>query len=88
MDSTNTHYWGKEKDYCLDYCGGEGHDVYRSLDELLIHLEESYGPMHHAAAAYLRSIYYHKKRPIPSGTILHDVDNENVVLKQEQEDNV
>jgi hypothetical protein len=87
LDGDQSHYWGKEKKYCLDYCGGATNDVYSSLDELLIHLEEgSDGPMHHAAAAYLRAIYYYRKRPIPSGLVVNCVDTNQILIKQEGDD--
>lgn len=86
-DSNTTRYWGGEKKYCLDYCGGLTHDAYTTLDELMIHLESEWlGPMHHAAAAYMRSIYYNLKIAVPAGVEVIDVDLEQVVIKEEMKD--
>ena len=53
----------------------------------MIHLEHgSSGPMHHVTAAFLRKLYYTQKRPIKSGTIVHCVDSNRLMIEQEQED--
>lgn len=61
IDGTTKPFFGEEKEDCIDFCGGGTNDVYSTLDELMIHLETgSSGPMHHAAAAFLRKLYYTK----------------------------
>ena len=87
IDGTTKRFFGEEKEDCIDFCGGGTNDVYRTLDELMIHLETgSSGPMHHAAAAFLRKLYYTQKKPIHFGTDLHCVDTDRVVVKQEEDD--
>lgn len=54
---------------------------YDNLNSLLTHLEGMPGPMHKAAATYMRFVYYNPKTPIQPGVFAYDVDNKKYVIK-------
>jgi hypothetical protein len=84
LDLFTDNYWRPlHLDY-PDYCRG-GQDTHDTLNDLLVHLEGRMGPMHQAAATYLREVYYYLKTPIHSGSIVYNIDDGTTGIKQEEE---
>lgn len=60
---------------------------FEDMVDLVNHMEACPGPLHRAAATYLRSLYFRRKEAIKIGTRLHNVDKGTVEIKQEGREN-
>ena len=70
--------WPGHDDYCDHGCDHE----YEEFNLLLMHLETTLGPMHQAAAAYLRWVYYNRVDPVEPGSYIYDVDVKKMVIRK------
>jgi hypothetical protein len=70
--------WPGHDDYCNHGCDHE----YEEFNQLLAHLEAKQGPMHQAAAAYLRCVYYNRIDPVEPGSYIYDVEINKMVIRK------
>ena len=81
--------WIKDRPWNPDWCGFTSADNrreqgYKTIELLLGHLEKVAGPMHHAAATYLRHVYYTKPQRMDPGTLVFDADSGANLIKVEE----